>query len=83
MLKLPRTQVPNTKYYWVPVATLGLEGLEQKDSQALGNVIIEKNAYWSNGFIFDALISHQYLRHLGSWTIDFDAMKYYFPKGTE
>ena len=24
-------------------------------------------------------MSHQYLRHLGSWTIDFDAMSYYFP----
>ena len=32
------------------------------------------------GFIFDALISHQYLRHLGSWTIDFDSMTYYFPE---
>ncbi len=27
----------------------------------------------------DALISHQYPRPLGSWTIDFDNMKYYFP----
>ena len=29
---------------------------------------------------WDALISHQYLLKLGSWTIDFDTMSYYFPE---
>ena len=80
MLKLPRNPVPNTKYYWVPLESHGLTGLERGQAQALGNVIIEQNPYWSYGFIFDALISHQYLRHLGSWTIDFDRMRYYFPQ---
>ena len=80
MLKLPRNPVPNTKYYWVPLESHGLTGLERGQAQALGNVIIEQNPFWGYGFMFDALISHQYLRHLGSWTIDFDAMKYYFPQ---
>ena len=80
MLKLPRNPVPNTRYYWVPLQSHGLTGLERGQAQALGNVIIESNPYWSYGFMFDALISHQYLRHLGSWTIDFDRMKYYFPQ---
>ena len=80
MLKLPRNPVPNQKYYWVPLESHGLTGLERGKAQALGNVIIEQNPYWMNGFMFDALISHQYLRHLGSWTIDFDGMKYYFPR---
>jgi hypothetical protein len=80
MLKLPKTPVPNMKYWWVPMASYGLEGLERKDSQALGNVIVESNPYWMYGFTFDGLISHQYLRHLGSWTIDFDGMRYLFPR---
>jgi len=29
--------------------------------------------------MMDALMSHQYLWPLGSWTIDFDNMTYYFP----
>lgn len=80
LLKLPRNPVPNTQYFWVPLESHGLQGLERGASQALGNIIVEKDPYWMNGFIWDGLISHQYLRHLGSWTIDFDAMKYYFPK---
>ena len=31
----------------------------------------------------DALVSHQYLRHFGSWTIDFDTFSYYFPGDSE
>jgi tetratricopeptide (TPR) repeat protein len=80
MLGLPRTPVPNTKYYTVPLEAHGLEGLERGSAQAVGNIIIERDPYWSNGFMFDGLISHQYLRHLGSWTIDFDRMTYYFPR---
>jgi len=79
-LGLPRNPVPNSKYYWVPIASHGLEGLSRGAAQALGNILVEQNPYWMNGFIWDALISHQYLRHLGSWTIDFDGMKYWFPR---
>lgn len=79
-LGLPRNPVPNAKYYWVPIASHGLEGLGRGAAQALGNILVEQNPYWMNGFIWDALISHQYLRHLGSWTIDFDGMKYWFPR---
>ena len=82
MLGLERTPVPNGKYWWVPIQSHGLQGLTRGATQALGNVIVEANPYTSNGFFWDALISHQYLRHLGSWTIDFDAMKYYFPGTT-
>ena len=82
MLGLQRTPVPNAKFWWVPVQSHGLQGLTRGPSQALGNVIIEENPYTSNGFFWDALISHQYLRHLGSWTIDFDTMQYYFPGTT-
>jgi len=80
VLGLPRNPVPNSKYYWVPITSHGLEGKSRGAGQALGNILVEQNPYWMNGFIWDALISHQYLRHLGSWSIDFDAMKYYFPK---
>ncbi|HKP30181.1 MAG TPA: aspartyl protease family protein [Gemmatimonadales bacterium] len=82
MLGLQRTPVPNGKYWWVPVQSHGLQGLTRGPTQALGNVIVEENPYTAHGFFWDALISHQYLRHLGSWTIDFDAMKYYFPGTT-
>jgi hypothetical protein len=58
----------------------GLKGLERGKAQALGNVIVEQNPFWASGFMFDALISHHYLRHLGSWTIDFDRMLYLFPR---
>jgi hypothetical protein len=35
--------------------------------------------YWGNGFIQDGLISHSFLCQY-RWTLDFDAMKYYFIK---
>jgi hypothetical protein len=78
-LGLPRNPVPNTRFFWSPLESHGLAGLTRGPTQALGNVMVEENPYWQWGFLFDALVSHQYLRHLGSWTIDFDAMKYYFP----
>ena len=46
---------------------------------AMLNVLVEENAFWGQGFMFDALLSHQYLWQLGSWSIDFDRMLYYFP----
>ena len=42
-------------------------------------VIVEDDFFWRFGFMADVLISHQYLWPKGSWTIDFDRMKYYFP----
>ncbi len=74
-----KVDIEGTKYYWVPLESHGIGDLTGGMNQALGNVIVEKDPYWGHGFIFDALISHQYLRHLGSWTIDFDTMTYYFP----
>jgi hypothetical protein len=83
MLGLAKTPVPSSKFYLVDMSSHGLNGLVRGPAQALGNVIIEEDAYWTNGFLWDGLISHQYLRHLGSWTIDFDRMKYYFPRSAE
>ena len=72
-------------FYRSPIESHGIGSLTRGPTQALGNILLEelvgiKNPYWSFGFIWDALISHQYLRHLGSWTIDFDSMTYYFPR---
>jgi hypothetical protein len=74
-----KTKIEGMPYFWVPVGSYGIEGLQSGASQALGNVFVEEDPYWGLGFLADALISHQYLRHLGSWTIDFDTMSYYFP----
>ncbi len=65
--------------YWVPMESHGIGSLTRGASQAVGNIFVEESPYWQFGFLFDALISHQYLRHFGSWTIDFDTMSYYFP----
>ena len=73
-------QMAGRKHYWSPIESYGIGSLIRGPTQALGNVLVEENAYWQFGFIYDALISHQYLRHLGSWTIDFDSMTYYFPR---
>ncbi len=78
-LALPKNDLPGTNYYWSPVNSHGIGSLLRGAGQALGNVLVEENSYWSQGFIFDALISHEFLRHFGSWTIDFDTMTYYFP----
>jgi hypothetical protein len=74
-----KTEINGTRYYWVPIDSYGMGSMRSGGSQALGNVLVEEDPYWGLGFIADALISHQYLRHLGSWTIDFDGMSYYFP----
>ena len=83
LLDLPRNEIEGTPYYWSPIESHGLNGLLAGASQALGNVLIEGNNYRSQGFFWDALISHQYLWRLGSWTIDFDTMSYIFPAETE
>lgn len=67
------------KYFWVPISKLSLGELQIGQTAALGNVLVEENIYRANGFFFDGLISHEFLKQFGSWTIDFDAMQYYFP----
>ncbi len=74
-----KVDVEGTPYYWVPIESHGVGPLTRGAAQALGNVFVEKNPYIESGFFLDVLISHQYLRHFGSWTIDFDTMSYYFP----
>jgi hypothetical protein len=80
-LGLEKNEIEGTNYYWSPIKSHGIGPLVRGKTQALGNVLVEENSYWRHGFVFDALISHQYLRHLGSWTVDFDHMTYYFPAG--
>ncbi|MBM62035.1 MAG: hypothetical protein CL484_03690 [Acidobacteria bacterium] len=36
------------------------------------------NSYWTEFYIQDGLLSHQFLRQYASWTIDFDNMTYLF-----
>lgn len=79
LLALAKNEIPGTEYYWSPIGSHGIGTLTRGPTQALGNVLVEENSYSRHGFTFDALISHQYLRHLGSWTIDFDTMTYVFP----
>ncbi len=74
-----KVEVDGTPYYWVPLESHGVGQLTRGASQALGNVFVEDNPYTQAGFFMDALVSHQYLRHFGSWTIDFDTFSYYFP----
>lgn len=78
-LGLEKNEIEGTNYYWSPIESYGIGPLVRGPTQALGNVFVEENSYWLHGFVFDALISHQYLQHLGSWTLDFDTMTYYFP----
>jgi hypothetical protein len=79
VLGLTTSPVPNAPYFIANLSSHGIGSLVKGPTQAVGHVIVEENAYWQNGFLWDGLISHQYLRHLGSWTIDFDTMRYYFP----
>ncbi|MDT9599996.1 retropepsin-like aspartic protease [Sphingosinicella rhizophila] len=80
MLGLTRTPVPGQKFYTVPIRSHGIGDLIRGPTDALGNVFVEEGFHWRNGILLDALISHQYLRHLGSWTFDFDTMRYHFPR---
>ena len=75
-----KVDIDGTDYYWVPIETHGIGPLTRGETQALGNVFVEENAYDSAGFFRDVLVSHQYLKHFGSWTIDFETMSYYFPE---
>ena len=80
-LGLEKNEIQGTTYYWSPIESHGLDGLPSGPAQALGNVFVEDDFFWRFGFMADVLISHQYLWPKGSWTIDFDRMKYYFPAG--
>ena len=79
LLGLETNAIEGTSYYWTSIESHGLNGLTSGATQALGNVFVEDNFFWQGGFMADALISHQYLWPLGSWTIDFDNRMYYFP----
>lgn len=79
MLGLTRTPVAGQKFYTVPIQSHGIGTLLRGPTQALGNVFVDEDMYRINGFVMDALISHEYLKHLGAWTIDFDTMTYQFP----
>ena len=78
-LELEKTEIEGTPYYRSPIESHGLDGLPSGPAQALGNVFVEDDFFWRFGFMADVLISHQYLWPKGSWTMDFDEMKYYFP----
>ena len=79
ILDLVKEEIQGTPYYIADVDSIGLNGLASTPEQVLGNVFVEDNPYWRLGFLWDGLISHQYLWPLGAWTIDFDTMTYYFP----
>lgn len=79
LLGLETTDIAGTPYFWTSIESHGLNGLVKGPTQALGNVFVEEDPFWQSGFMMDALMSHQYLWPLGSWTIDFDNMTYYFP----
>ncbi len=79
LLGLETNAIEGTSYYWTSIESHGLDGLTSGATQALGNVFVEDDFFWQGGFMADALISHQYLWPLGSWTIDFDNRMYYFP----
>ena len=79
LLGLETNDIDGTEYYWTAIESHGLAGLDRGPTQALGNVFVEEDFFMRSGFMADALMSHQYLWPLGSWTIDFDNMAYYFP----
>ena len=79
LLGLELNAIEGTSYSWTPIQSHGLDGLVQGATQAMTHVFVEENPFWRSGFMMDALISHQYLWPLGSWTIDFDNMTNYFP----
>ncbi len=78
-LELEKNEIQGTTYYWSPIESHGLDGLPSGPAQALGNVFVEDDFLWRFGFMADVLVSHQYLWPKGSWTIDFDRKRYYFP----
>lgn len=60
------------------VETIGLEGLVRQNMTGL-YIADTEASYWEQGFISDALISHNYLKNY-IWTIDFDKMEMIFAR---
>jgi tetratricopeptide (TPR) repeat protein len=78
---LDLTKIEGSNYSWFKITSLGMGGLVlDKPTQGLAGVLVEENSYWRYGFIFDGLISHQFLKNFRSWTIDFDSMTYTFER---
>jgi len=78
---LELTKIQGTEYSWFKINSLGIGDLIlEKPTQGLAGVMVQENTYWRLGFIWDGLISHQFLKNFGSWTIDFDSMTYIFEK---
>lgn len=44
-----KADIQGTKYYWVPLASLGIADITSGATQALGNVMVEKDSYWARG----------------------------------
>ncbi|OGD38650.1 MAG: hypothetical protein A2V45_09300 [Candidatus Aminicenantes bacterium RBG_19FT_COMBO_58_17] len=80
-LKIETTKIEGSKYRLFTISSLGLGSLVwDKPAQGLAGIMVGEPPYWSQGFIWDGLISHQFLKNFGSWTIDFDGMKFIFTK---
>lgn len=77
-LGIEKTPIEGTPYSWFPIQSLGLGPLRQGEAQGLADVMVGEPPYWRYGFMFDGLLSHQFLRKYASWTIDFDSMTYVF-----
>jgi Aspartyl protease len=78
-IKIETKKLEGTPYSLFEISSLGLGRLVQdQPTQGLAGVLLSENSYWSRGFIWDGLISHQFLKNSSSWTIDFDAMKLIF-----
>lgn len=80
-MEIETTPIEGTKYSWFKISSLGMGGLFlDKTAQGLAGIMVGEAPYWRRGFIWDGLISHQFLKIFGSWTIDFDTMTYMFEK---
>jgi len=80
-MDLELTKIQGTEYSWFKISSLGMGDLIlEKPTQGMAWVMVQKNPYWKLGFIWDGLISHQFLKNFASWTIDFDSMTYIFEK---
>jgi tetratricopeptide (TPR) repeat protein len=80
-MKIETTKIEGTKYSWFKIESLGLgEFVLNQPTQGLAGVLLGEDSYWSRGFIWDGLISHQFLKNSSSWTIDFDAMTFIFAR---
>ena len=80
-LKIETIPIEGTKYSRFSIRSIGLGPLVKNEpAQGLAGVMVGGSSYWGRGFIWDGLISHQFLKNFSSWTIDFDSMKFIFVK---